>query len=126
MLTLCTWSIGYYSHFLLQYATQASHLRDIHSPLKAYSEEEMESSPTLADLVRCSKLVTTDLSLLASAVDVPDQDLEALKQQFSSTTAQALQLLKVWQRNIGGSRNDLYELIQLLSGRETSSNGVST
>lgn len=86
----------------------------------------MESSPTLADLVRCSKLITTDLSLLASAVDVPDQDMEALKQQFSSTTAQALQLLKVWQRTIGGNRHDLYELIQLLSDVETASNGVST
>ena len=86
----------------------------------------MESPPSLADLVRCSKLVTQDLPLLASAVDVPDRELEALQQQFSSTTAQALQLLKVWQRNIGGSRHDLYELIQLLSGIEPAHNGVST
>ena len=82
----------------------------------------MQNAPTLADLVRCSKFVTHDMPLLASAVDVPDMELEALKQQFGNPAAQALQLLKIWQKNIGGSRGDLYELIQLLSSSDSPHN----
>lgn len=60
-------------------------------------------------------MMSKDLSLLASAVDMPDSELSALKEQFASPSAQALQLLKLWQKNIGGTRKELYELIELFS-----------
>ena len=62
-------------------------------------------------MVRCSRCIQGDLSLLASAVDVPDDNMDILRKQYKSTQAQALQLLKVWNRDLGGSREELHDLL---------------
>ena len=67
----------------------------------------------LSDIVCCSRHMEGNLSLLASAMDMTDEDMEQLKTKYKSTPGQALQLLKIWQKNIGGSR---LELSKLLSG----------
>ena len=67
----------------------------------------------LSDIVCCSRHMEGNLSLLASAMDMTDEDMDQLKSKYKSTPGQALQLLKIWQKNIGGSR---LELTKLLSG----------
>lgn len=65
----------------------------------------------LSDMVCCSRHMEENLSLLASAMDVTDDEMEQLSMKYKSTQGQALQLLKIWQRNIGGSKQDLYKLL---------------
>ena len=44
-------------------------------------------------------------------MDVPDDNMDILRKQYKSTQAQALQLLKVWNRDLGGSREELHDLL---------------
>lgn len=65
----------------------------------------------LSDMVFCSRHMDGSLSLLASAMDITDDEMEQLSAKYNSTQGQALQLLKIWHRNIGGSKQELYKLL---------------
>ena len=73
----------------------------------------IKATPTLPELVRCSRYIeqNADLSLLASLSDVSDEKLESLQQKHKQTSSQALCLLKIWLENVKGSRQELYELL---------------
>ena len=66
------------------------------------------------------------MSLLASAVDVPDDNMDILRKQYKSTQAQALQLLKVWNRDLGGSREELHDLLVSAGFTEAAHRSVSS
>ena len=62
-------------------------------------------------MVSCSRHMDGNLSLLASAMDVTDKDMENLQSNYKSTSSQALQLLKIWHREGGGSKQELSKLL---------------
>ena len=80
--------------------------------LTAGGKQAATPSPVgLSDMVCCSRHMEGNLCLLASAMDVTDKEMEELSVKYNSTQGQALQLLKIWQKNIGGSKQDLYKLL---------------
>lgn len=73
----------------------------------------LDGKPELFELVHCSRLITCqDLSYLAGALDIPDQDLEQLAQHYKNPMVQTMQLLKMWSASVNGSRKDLFHLLR--------------
>lgn len=58
----------------------------------------MDSSPTIGDLLRCCRRIQghVDLSLLAVALDAPDNKFEEIRCKYKNLQGQGLQLMKIW------------------------------
>ena len=64
-----------------------------------FQDEDLVS---LGDIVACSHYIDGELSLLAAALDIPDEQLETLKAKYKSTQSQVVQMLKMW--TLSGTR----------------------
>lgn len=63
------------------------------------------------DILKCSKHLTGDLSLLAGLLDVTDKQLQVLQEQYKSPVAQAVQLLKKWRTVTQGTKQQLCDIL---------------
>lgn len=66
---------------------------------------ELDNPPTVGDLLSCSRCIQegVDLSLLAAALDIPDDEFDIIRHKYKNPQGQALQLMKVWHEEKGGS-----------------------
>ena len=71
----------------------------------ATAAADLDNPPTDANLLSCSRYVqeNADLSLLASVLDVSDDEFDQIRHRFKKTQAQALQLMKIWREKKGKS-----------------------
>ena len=58
----------------------------------------MDNPPTIGDLITCSRCIQedADLSLLATALDVPDDEFDKILHKYKKPQGQVLQLMKIW------------------------------
>ena len=76
---------------------------------------ELDNPPTIGDLLSCSRCIQedADLSLLAVALDVPDDEFDEIQHRYKNPKGQALQLMKIWLTKKGGSSSK-HELADML------------
>lgn len=64
------------------------------------------------DLMKCAKLMRSgDLSFLASAFNVTDEELKTLQEQYKNPQGLALQLLRKWRAGTHGTRQQLHDIL---------------
>ena len=74
---------------------------------------EDEKQPLSSGLiVACSRHIKGDLSLLAAALDIDDQDMTTIKTKFKTIQGQALQMLKKWQSSGTHTKHELAEIVE--------------
>ena len=67
---------------------------------------------SLGDIVACSHYIDGELSLLAAAMDIPDEQLETLKAKYKSTQSHVVQMLKMWTLSGTHTKQELTEVLQ--------------
>ena len=74
---------------------------------------EDEKEPlSLSDIIACCRCIIGDLSLLAAALDIPDEEMAAIKSKYKTANGQALQMLKKWQSTGTHTKQELAEILQ--------------
>ena len=77
---------------------------------RSFEDEKQPLSSGL--IVACSRHIKGDLSLLAAALDIDDQDMTTIKTKFKSIQGQALQMLKKWQSSGTHTKHELAEILE--------------
>ena len=76
---------------------------------------ELDNPPTIGDLLSCSRYVQedADLSLLATALDVLDDEFDQVLHKYKTPQGQALQLMKIWLKVKGelASKRELADVL---------------
>ena len=67
--------------------------------------DESDNPPTDVDLIFCSRCIQegADLSLLAAALNVPDDEFDTIRHKYKKPQGQALQLMRIWLKEKGRS-----------------------
>ena len=72
----------------------------------------MTESLSLMHIIACSHCIDGDLTLLAAALDIPDEDMSTIRSKYKNVPGQALQMLKKWQSSGTHTRQELIKLLQ--------------
>ena len=67
---------------------------------------------SLVHIVACSRCIDGDLSLLAAALDIPDEEMADIKSKYKTVNGQALQMLKRWQSTGTHTKQELAKILQ--------------
>lgn len=67
---------------------------------------------SLSDIIACCRCISGDLSLLAAALDIPDEEMATIKSKYKTANGQALQMLKKWQSTGTHTKQELAEILQ--------------
>ena len=67
---------------------------------------------SLDDIVACSHYIDGEISLLAAALDIPDEQLETLKAKYKSTQSLVFQMLKMWTLSGTHTKQELTKVLQ--------------
>ena len=63
-------------------------------------------------ITTCSRYIDGDVTMLAAALDIPDEDMSAIKSKYKKVQAQALQMLKKWRSSGTHMRQELIDILQ--------------
>lgn len=80
--------------------------------LSQHPFQDEKNLVSLGDIVACSHYIDGDLSLLAAALDIPDEQLETLKSKYKRTQSQVIQMLKIWKLSGTRTKQELTEILQ--------------
>jgi len=72
----------------------------------------MTESLSLMDIIACSRCIDGDLTLLAAALDIPDEDMSTIQSKYKNAQGQALQMLKKWQSSGTHTKRELINILQ--------------
>ena len=76
------------------------------------SQHPFQNELSLSHIFACSHHINGELSLLAAAFDIPDEQLETLKAKYKSTQSQVIQMLKIWKLSGTHTKQELTEILQ--------------
>ena len=66
---------------------------------------------SLEHVVACSRFINGDLSLLAAALDILDEEVAIIKSKYKTASGQALQMLKKWQLSGTHTKEELTKIL---------------
>ena len=78
------------------------------------SESVTPQSPTPSDLMRCSRHIHGNVSLLASYLGITSTSLEEIERDYREVEAQAYWVLKKWQETTSSNVHHLHDVLQTL------------
>ena len=76
--------------------------------------ESKEEPLSLDHMIACSRGIDGNLNMLATALNVPDEEVKTIKSTFKTaqTSYQAFQILKKWQLFGTHTKQELSEILQ--------------
>ena len=74
--------------------------------------DDKTESLSLMHITTCSHYIDGDVTMLAAALDIPDEDMSDIKSKYKKVPAQALQMLKKWWSSGTHARQELIEILQ--------------
>ena len=82
-------------------------------PWKCPSEEKNEPL-SLSHVIACSRCIDadSDLTLLAAALDIDDEEVATIKSKYKQANGQALQMLKKWLKSGTHTKQELADILQ--------------
>ena len=63
-------------------------------------------------ITACSRYIAGDLTLLAAALSISDDDMSTIRSKYKNVQGQALQMLMKWQSSGTHTRKELIECLQ--------------
>ena len=78
------------------------------------SEERKEPPLSLSHIIACSRCIDadSDLTLLAAAQDIDDEEVATIKSKYKLASGQALQMLKKWLKSGTHTKQELADILQ--------------
>ena len=79
-----------------------------------YPSEEKKEPLSLSHIIAYSRCIDadSDLTLLAAALDIDDEDVATIKSKYKLANGQALQMLKKWLKSGAHTKQELADILQ--------------
>lgn len=79
-----------------------------------YPSEEKKEPLSFSHIIACSRCIDadSDLTLLAAALDIDDEEVATIKSKYKLANGQALQMLKKWLKSGTHTKQDLADILQ--------------
>ena len=86
------------------------HFHEFHSQF--YGDNHETEVQLVRQITLCSRHIDGDLTLLAAALDISDDEVATIKSKYKNTRGQALQMLIQWQSSGTHTKQELTKILQ--------------